>query len=184
VLKKDLNKYLEKINQPLIDFNNKTPKEQVTEMVRMLKVLNHVKFRVFNTESETLKTMMSVMGASSKKGGQTEDAVVVKLKKQFGDDNVIQIGELGSKEDMLKGVDVKIIVDGKEHTAQVKPFSHITKTDSDMYKVDGTANVKRYQTDWMIFMKNLGDMVIFDNKNSRIFDGVYYFPIDAKLYQL
>jgi hypothetical protein len=172
VLKKDLNKYLEKINKPLIDFNNKTPKEQVDEMVRMLKVLNHVKFRVFNTESETLKTMMSVMGASSKKGGQTEDAVVVKLKKQFGDDNVIQIGELGSKED------------GKEHTAQVKPFSHITKTESDMYKVDGTANVKKYQTDWMIFMKNLGDMVIFDNKNSRIFDGVYYFPIDAKLYQL
>jgi hypothetical protein len=179
-----LNKYLEKVNKPLIDFTGKDPKEQITEMVRMLKVLNHVKFRVFNPESETLKTMMSVMGASSKKGNQTEDAVVEKLKKQFGDDNVSRIGELGSKEDMLKGVDVKIIVDGKEHTAQVKPFSHITKTSDDMYKVDGTANVKRYQTDWMIFMKNLGDMVIFDNKNSRIFDGVYFFPIDAKLYQL
>jgi Fe-Mn family superoxide dismutase len=184
VLKKDLNKYLEKINKPLIDFTDKNPKEQVAEMVRMLKVLNHVKFRVFNPESETLKTMMSVMGASSKKGNQTEDAVVEKLKKQFGDDNVSRIGELGSKEDMLNGVDVKITIDGKEHTAQVKPFSHITKTDSDMYKVDGTANVKRYQTDWMIFMKNLGDMVIFDNKNSKIFNGVYFFPIDAKLYQL
>ena len=113
VLKKDLNKYLEKVNKPLIDFTGKDPKEQITEMVRMLKVLNHVKFRVFNPESETLKTMMSVMGASSKKGNQTEDAVVEKLKKQFGDDNVSRIGELGSKEDMLKGVDVKIIVDVK-----------------------------------------------------------------------
>jgi hypothetical protein len=53
-----------------------------------------------------------------------------------------------------------------------------------MYKVDGTANVKRYQTNWMIFMKRLDDMVIFDNSNTKIIDGVYYFPIDAKLYQL
>ena len=183
VLKKDLNKYLTKIGQPIIDFSGKDSKEQVNEMVKMLKILNQLKFRVFNTESETLKTIMSVMGASSKKGGQTEDAVVQKLKKQFGDDNVLQIGELGSKEDMLKGVDVKIIIDGKEYTAQVKPFSHISRV-NDMFKVDGTANVKKYQTDWMIFMKNLGDMVIFDNKNSKIYDGVYFFPVDSKLYQL
>ncbi len=90
--------------------------------------------------------------------------LLLKTKKQFGDDNVSRIGELGSKEDMLKGVDVKIIVDGKEHTAQVKPFSHITKTSDNMYKVDGTANVKKYQTDWMIFMKNLGDMLILITK--------------------
>ena len=184
VLKKDLNKYLEKIGQPLIDFTDKEPRQQVEEMVRMMRVLNQVKFRVFSTESQTLKTMMSVMGASSKKGNETEDAVVEKLKKQFGDENVQRIGELGSSEDMLKGVDIKIIVDGKEHTAQVKPFSHITRTSDNMYKVDGTANVKRYQTDWMIFMKNLGDTVIFNNKNTKIFDGVYYFPIDDKLYQL
>ena len=53
-----------------------------------------------------------------------------------------------------------------------------------MYKVDGTANVKKYQTSWMICMKRLEDMVIFDNSNTKIIDGVYYFPIDAKLYQL
>jgi len=74
-------------------------------------------------------------------------------------------------------------VDGKEYTGQIKPFSHITRID-DKYKVDGTANVKKYQTDWMIFMKNLGPIVIFDNKNSKIHQGVYYFPVDSKLYQL
>ena len=84
---------------------------------------------------------------------------------------------------MMTGVDVKIMVDGVEKTAQVKPFSYITRSD-DMYKVDGTANVKKYQTNWMIFMKRLDDMVIFDNSNTKIIDGVYYFPIDAKLYQL
>ena len=36
----------------------------------------------------------------------------------------------------------------------------------------------------MIFKKNLGPIVIFDNKNSKIHQGVYFFPADAKLYQL
>jgi len=183
VLKKDLNKYLLKIGQPLIEFGNKNPQEQVDEMVRMMKILNQLKFRVFSIDSETLKTIMSVMGVTSTKGNKTEDVVVEKLKKQFGDENVTRIGELGNKEDMMTGVDVKIIVDGKEHTAQVKPFSHIT-TVGDEYKVEGTANVKRYKTDWMIFLKRLEDMVIFDNKNTKIIDGIYHFPIDAKLYQL
>jgi Fe-Mn family superoxide dismutase len=183
VLKKDLNLYLSKIGEPIIDFNDKNPKEQVDEMVRMLRILNQLKFRVFATTSETLKTIMSVMGKTSDKGNKTEDVVVEKLKKQFGDENVIRIGELGNKEDMMTGVDVKIIVDGVEHTAQVKPFSHITRVDND-YKVDGTANVKKYKTNWMIFLKRLEDMVIFDNKNTKIIDGVYYFPIESKLYQL
>jgi len=183
VLKKDLNKYLTKIGEEPIIFSDKTQREQVNEMARMLKTLNKVKFRVFSLESETFKTIMSVMGVTSDKGNKTEDAVVEKLKKQFGDENVTRIGELGNKEDMMTGVDVKIMVDGVEKTAQVKPFSYITRSD-DMYKVDGTANVKKYQTNWMIFMKRLDDMVIFDNSNTKIIDGVYYFPIDAKLYQL
>lgn len=183
VLKRDLNKYLEKMGQDLIDFSGKSPEEQVKEMAKMMKVLNQVKFRVFSTESSTMKNIMTIMGATSKKGNETEEAVVAKLKKQFGDENVVQVGELGSKEDMLNGVDVKIIIDGKEYTAQVKPFSHITNSD-DMYKLHGTANVKKYHTDWMIFMKNLGDMVIFDNKQGKIYNGIYFFPKSAKLYQL
>ncbi len=112
--------------------------------------LNKVKFRVFSLESETFKTIMSVMGVTSDKGNKTEDAVVEKLKKQFGDENVTRIGELGNKEDMMTGVDVKIMVDGVEKTAQVKPFSYITKSD-DMYKVDGTANVKKYPIKVAVF---------------------------------
>ena len=152
-------------------------------MAYMIKVLNNVKFRVFGTESETLKTIMSVMGASSKKGGETESAVSERLKKEFGDDNVELVGELGSPEDMLKGIDIKITINGKVYSGQIKPFSHITRID-DKYKIDGTANVKKYQTDLMIFKKNLGPIVIFDNKNSKIHQGVYFFPADAKLYQL
>jgi Fe-Mn family superoxide dismutase len=183
VLRRDLNLFLSKVGEPLIEFNNKSPEDQVQEMVRMMKVLNQVKFRVFSPTSETLKTIMSVMGVTSNKGNKTEDVVVEKLKKQFGDENVTRIGELGNKEDMMTGVDVKIMIDGKEYTAQVKPFSHITRVGDD-YKIDGTANVKKYKTDWMIFLKRLEDMVIFDNKNSKIIDGVYHFPIESKLYQL
>ena len=39
------------------------------------------------------------------------------------------VGELGSPEDMLKGIDIKIIVDGKVYSPhKLNHFSHITKT--------------------------------------------------------
>jgi superoxide dismutase, Fe-Mn family len=181
VLKKDLNKYLAKVGEPVIDFQNKNFEQQVQEMMRMLSYINSLKFRIFSTDSQTLQTIINVMGKTHEKGGKTEDIVTQKLKNNFGDENVKRIGELGSKEDMM-GVDMKIIIDGKEYTAQVKPFSQIENVD-DSLKISGTANVKKYNTDWMIFLRAGKDLIIFDNKNTEIKDGVYYFPKDSVLYQ-
>jgi hypothetical protein len=181
VLKKDLNKYLSKVGEPVIDFQNKNFEEQVQEMKRMLEYINSLKFRIFSTDSQTLQTIINVMGKTQEKGGKTEDIVTQKLKNKFGETNVKRIGELGSKEDMM-GVDIKVIVDGKEFTGQVKPFSQIEKVDNSL-RITGTANVKKYNTDWMIFLRAGKDMIIFDNKNTEIKDGVYYFPENSVLYQ-
>ena len=181
VMKKDLNKYLSKTKQEVINFENKSPEEQIQEMKRMLEYINSLKFRIFSTESQTLQTIINVMGKTHEKGGKTEDIVTQKLKQKFGNTNVKRIGELGSKEDMM-GVDIKVTIDGKEHTAQVKPFSQIEKED-DMLKISGTANVKKYNTDWMIFLRAGKDMIILDNANTEIRDGVYFFPENAVLYQ-
>lgn len=181
VLKKDLNKYLSKVGEPVIDFQNKNFEEQVQEMKRMLEYINSLKFRIFSTDSQTLQTIINVMGKTQEKGGKTEDIVTQKLKNKFGETNVKRIGELGSKEDMM-GVDIKVLVDGKEFTGQVKPFSQIEKVDNSL-RITGTANVKKYNTDWMIFLRAGKDMIIFDNKNTEIKDGVYYFPENSVLYQ-
>jgi hypothetical protein len=127
--------------------------------------------------------MMSVMGASSKKGNQTEDAVVEKLKKQFGDDNVKAVGKLGSSEDMIGGIDCEININGKSKTAQIKPFTHM-KTEEGLTYVMGAGNVKKYKTDLLIFSKNNKEIMVFDNHNSKIISGNFVFPQENLIYSL
>ena len=180
-LLRDLNLVLTRANVDPIMFEGKSKNEQVNEMARMLGFINQLKFRIFDPNSKTFRTLFKVLSDTSGRGNKTEDIVEKKFKEKFGEENIKRIGELGSKEDMM-GVDMKIMIDGKQHTAQVKPFTSISNEDG-MLKIDGTANVKKYKTDWMVFVKRGKDIVVFDNTNSEIKDGSYYFPESSMLYQ-
>jgi Fe-Mn family superoxide dismutase len=180
-LLRDLNLVLTRANVEPIVFDGKDPKSQVDEMARMLGFINQLKFRIFDPSSKTFKTIFKVLNDTSGRGGKTEDIVEKKFNEKFGKENVKRIGELGSKEDMM-GVDIKVMIDGKQNTAQVKPFTSISNEDG-MLKIDGTANVKKYKTDWMVFVRRGKDIVVFDNSNSEIKDGTYYFPESSLLYQ-
>jgi Fe-Mn family superoxide dismutase len=182
ILMRDMNKVLERHNVPQISFVGKNHDEQVLEMDRMLSILNELKFRIFSNESKTFQSMMNKIGMTSQRGSNTEDIVTKKLKEKFGDENVEKVGELGSKEDMM-GIDAKVNLDGKKLTVQIKPFNKLIEEDG-MYKIVGSANVKRYKTDWMIFLRNNSEAVVFDNKRVVIKNGEYYFPLDSLLYQL
>ena len=105
------------------------------------------------------------------------------LKKKFGKDNVRAIGKLGSREDMIGGIDCEIDVAGTTHTSQIKPFTALKKIDGFIH-VFGSANVKKYSTDWLIFTKNNKDVVVFRNKNTKIVDGQYVFPEKDLIYSL
>jgi Fe-Mn family superoxide dismutase len=177
----DLNQVLERANVEKISFDNKTPQDQEFEMERMLGYINELKFRIFNTESKTFKTIFKVLSETSGRGNKTEDVVEKKFIEKFGKENVTRVGELGSREDMM-GVDMKIRINDNQYTAQVKPFNNITNEDG-LLKVDGTANVKKYKTNWMVFVRRGKDIVVFDNSNTIIKDGIYYFPEDSILYQ-
>lgn len=180
-LLRDLNLVLTRANMEPINFQGKNREQQVNEMARMLGFINQLKFRIFDPNSKTFQTLFRVLNQTSGKGNKTEDVVEKKFKEKFGPENIKRIGELGSKEDMM-GVDIKVMIDGKLHTAQVKPFDSITKEDN-MLRIDGSANVKKYKTDWMVFVRRGKDIVVFDNNNSEIKDGIYYFPESSLLYQ-
>ncbi len=180
-LLKDLNRVLEVYNKKPIEFEGLSQEEQIFQMRRMLKFISELKERIFDPNSRTFQTIFQILNATSNKGSKTEDIVEKKFKQKFGPENVKKIGALGSKEDMM-GIDMKITIDGKEHTAQVKPFDSIQEIE-DMFRIEGTANVKKYKTDWMVFVKRGKEFVIFDNKNSQIIDGTYNFPLDSLLYQ-
>jgi hypothetical protein len=48
----------------------------------------------------------------------------------------------------------------------------------------GSGNVKRYNTNWLIFAKNNKEILIFENKNCAIDGGNFVFPEENLIYTL
>ena len=104
------------------------------------------------------------------------------LKRFFGDEaKVTLIGELGSKKDAKEGIDVEITKDDETLTGQIKPYREMI-LDGDTITLMGTASVKLYKTDLMIFQK--GKNVLIFNKKPKIVDGNFVFPIDSLVYNI
>ena len=183
VLLRDVNKVLLSQKQQPISFQNSNLFEQLNQVKRFVNVIDEYKDRIFNPESSTFQSLMMVLGQTHAWGQKREDTTVEILKKQFGKDNVNAVGKLGSSEDMIGGIDCEIIVDGERKTAQIKPFTN-TKTEDGNTIVMGSGNVKRYNTDWLIFAKNNKEILIFNNKNGKIWGGNFVFPEENLIYTL
>jgi hypothetical protein len=183
VLLRDVNKVLLFQKQQPISFQNSDLFEQLNQVKRFVNVIDEYKDRIFNPESSTFQSLMMVLGQTHAWGQKREDTTVEILKKQFGKDNVNAVGKLGSSEDMIGGIDCEIIVDGERKTAQIKPFTN-TKTEDGNTIIMGSANVKRYNTDWLIFAKNNKEILIFNNKNGKIWGGNFVFPEENLIYTL
>jgi hypothetical protein len=183
VLLKDINKLLEKqgVNSK-ISIVSEPPAKQVSETKRMVDIIQSLGDRIFSPSSNTFKNIMSILQRTHDLGEKRENFVLVKLQKKFGNDNVKKIGGIGSKEDMVSGIDMIIIVDGEKFSAQVKPMGSMEKEDEQI-TVFGTGGVKNYSTEWMIFTKGT-DIYVFDNDNTKIVGGNYVFPASALIYSL
>jgi hypothetical protein len=183
VLIQDVNKVLVKLNKPEIDLIGRNKFDQISETKRFIKVIDYYKSRIFAVDSSTFHNLMSVLNQTNTWGEQREDYVVVKLKTIFGDDNVSKIGKLGSKEDMIGGIDCEIKVDGQLKTSQIKPFTGVKKDGGNII-ILGSGNVKNYKTDWLIFAKNNKEVLVFDNKDTKIIGGMFVFPENNLIYTI
>jgi hypothetical protein len=183
VLLRDVNKVLKSKRQQPISFQNITELEQINQVKRFVNVIDQYKTRIFNPESSTFQSLMMVLGQTHAWGQKREDTTVEILKKQFGEENVNAVGKLGSSEDMIGGIDCEIIVDGVTKTAQIKPFGSISE-EHHFIIVLGSGNVKKYNTDWLIFSKNNKEILIFDNNDTTIVGGNFVFPEKSLIYTL
>ena len=183
ILVNDINKVLKKTNQaPTISFSEKTPQEQIKETERFVSLIDHYKYNIFNGESATFVNIMLTLEEKDKLGEKREQITAAILKRYFRDKaNIKEVGKLGSKKDALKGIDLEITIDGKTHTAQVKPFYELIEKDN-FYTLKNTANVKLYNTDWMVFQK--GKNVLVFNKKPKIVNGNFVFPKDSLIYNI
>jgi hypothetical protein len=117
-----------------------------------------------------------------KEGSKREEITASILRRYFGKDvNVKIIGELGSKKDAIQGIDLELTKDGQKYTAQIKPFRDMIVSE-DGITLEGTASVKIYNTDLMIFQK--GKNVLIFNKKPIIVDGNFVFPKDSLMYDI
>jgi hypothetical protein len=91
------------------------------------------------------------------------------------------VGELGSKKDAIQGIDLELTKDGQKYTAQIKPFRNMVESE-DGITLEGTASVKIYNTDLMIFQK--GKNVLIFNRKPKIVKGNFVFPKDSLLYNI
>ena len=182
ILVKDINKVLTSKQVNPIYFLDKTPKQQEEETIKLIKYIELFGSRIFNPNSDTFKNLMNTLIKTHNLGEKRENDTLAKLKKKFGENNVTKIGGLGSKEDMVEGIDITINIDGKKYTSQVKPFSKLIYNNGNITALE-TGSVKKYNTDWLIFTNNTSTQV-FDNKNTKIIDGNYVFPESALIYSL
>jgi hypothetical protein len=183
VLLRDVNKVLSASQQPIIIFQFQTIQGQISEVKRLNQFIYEYKNRIFNTTSSTFQSLMMVLNQTHAWGQKREDTTIEILKKRFGGNNITPIGKLGSSEDMIGGVDCKITIDGVLKTSQIKPFTHF-KTENGTTMVMGSGNVKRYNTNWLIFAKNNKEILIFENKDCKIDGGNFVFPEENLIYTL
>ena len=183
ILLKDLNQVITTIpgKQP-INFKDKTPSEQRKEVERFVKAIDYFKYRIFDTDSTTLHNLLRTLTEKDKAGSKREEITASILRRYFGKDvNVKIIGELGSKKDAIQGIDLELTKDGQKYTAQIKPFRDMIVSE-DGITLEGTASVKIYNTDLMIFQK--GKNVLIFNKKPIIVDGNFVFPKDSLMYDI
>ena len=183
ILLKDLNKVISKIpGKEPIKFTDKTPAEQKKEVERFIKAINHFKYRIFDKDSATLHNLLRTLTEKDKVGSKREEITGAILKRYFGKDVKVEvIGELGSKKDAIQGIDLEITKDGKVLTGQIKPFRNMVESEDEI-TLEGTANVKVYNTDLMIFQK--GKNVLIFNIKPKIVKGNFVFPKDSLLYNI
>jgi Fe-Mn family superoxide dismutase len=181
ILLHDINKAVKKMGEPEITLIGKTPKEQINEVYRFCDYIKKFKNRIFPS-SNTLTNIMNVISKTHSKGESNESFVNTLLKKKLGDENVKNVGKLGSEQDMSGGVDIILTIDGVDKTGQVKPIYSITQSEGE-YVIKIKGFVKDYKTDLLIFTDNK-KVYVFDNKNVDASGDHFKIPVDNLIYEL
>jgi hypothetical protein len=184
VLLNDINQVINRIPNKLpISFKNKTPKEQIKETERFINAINHYKTRIFDLNSSTFKTLISVLVDKDEKGNLREKITSAIIKRFLGNKVDVEIIAGAGVSQDVSGVDLKVTIDGNTKTAQVKGYESITTNDNTIIVDSDIGKYKSNVVDLMIFQK-AKKVWIFDNKNKKIVNGKYVFPSDALLYEI
>ena len=86
----------------------------------LIQNIEKIKDIILNISDEKIISFIEFSTKTSEIGEISEKNVVTKLKEEWGDDNVIWSGGNGDILDMILGIDIIVLKDGKVNTVQVK----------------------------------------------------------------
>jgi Fe-Mn family superoxide dismutase len=185
LLVKAVNKQIENIgkSEKAFDFS-KESNRNIKEVKRFLIALHHFRNSIFTKTNEDFTNIIKVLTILWKKGEKTENSSTNKIEKFFkGRVKVEKSSGHGLKKDAFKGIDSTIFLDGKKYTAQIKPYLN-TEISEDKIKILGSADVKKYSVDWLIFNNyKTGKVLIFENKPISTHIN-YVFNLKSLLYEI
>ena len=183
-LTEELNKKVVSMGkQPFTFLTAKNEEEKVSEFNRYLRAVNYFKESIFDVSGPFFKNAMGILDKIYSAGEKREERVVAKMKEILGESNVDRTGGHGKQED-FKGNDAKFIVEGTQHSAQIKPFWKMFKNQEGLYEVYSSGKIYKYKTDWIIFENEKIGIRVFDNKSVKLGEGKYLFPEESLLYTI
>lgn len=180
IMVRDLNKVVTaSLNEPSLDFTDKTPLEQVKEVKRMCNYIEKFRERIFNTDSNTFKNIMNTLKEKDSIGTRRETSAKMVIENNIPNVKVLTTAGAGKEKDAFQKIDLEILIDSKKHTAQVKGFDELVP-EGEKLTVTKTGEVEKYGVDWMVFVK--GKHVLIFKNNPNIVLGQYVFDKEDLLY--
>ena len=182
---KAVNNQIEGLGQmdKLFDFS-KPENRNLEEVKRFLRALEYFKGEIFTKENKDFINIIKVLMALWKRGQKSESSATKKMEIYFGKNaKVIQVGGHGQKKDAFKGIDLIVKLNDKEYTAQVKPYSTMSIIKDKIELLD-TGNVKKYDTDWLIFVNQKTNKILIFRNNPLTSENQYSFNIDSLIHEI
>jgi len=182
---KAVNNQIESLGQTdkMFDFS-KSENRNLEEVKRFLRALDYFRNDIFTKENKDFINIIKVLMALWKRGQKSESSATKKMEIYFGKDaSVKQVGGHGQKKDAFKGIDLIVKLNDKEYTAQVKPYSTMSIIKDKIELLD-TGNVKKYDTDWLIFVNQKTNKILIFKNNPITNENQYSFNMDSLLHEI
>ena len=169
-----INHHLQQYGVDIINFQNKNRREQIVEGDRLNAYITELRYNILDVNSKIFNIIIYNLNKTNKFGDDMETDAVEDLKEIFDTEEVLKVSQLGSSDDMIKGIDAVVNLSGESKTIQIKPYNNIKKNNNKII-VFGTANVKPYHTDFIAFYNHKLGSLVFNNTATEIINGRYVF---------
>jgi hypothetical protein len=161
-----------KMNTNIVAMKYLVEQFKINTFEDLLKLIEDRKEEFFTENTKYFNEIRRLLKMTESYGDRNEylsiDYIKSVIKSKLGIDVNPTKLPLGSYDDMINGIDIKFIVNGKTYTCQVKPLVKMIES-GDEYIITSAGTTKNYSTSYLSFSNHLtGESILFQNKEVKI----------------